>query len=764
MPRLLLFLILFGVTTSMSFETIILNEEDGPFRCEFFDTTTQKTLSVAPEQTKISILITDGIAQVQLSQFFINPTPSPVSVNYVFPLPHDGSVHGMSYTIDGNTYIAAIREKKEAQAIYDSIQQSGGSAGLLVQNKPNIFTQSIANIPGHDTVKVSVELSMPLKYADGAFELAFPTYIGQRFGDTQSSGTVSGSNPWNPPANVEGPMLSIQVAMQTGYPVTAVTSPTHPIHTAPINEKMVELQAAGLLESADDLLLPHTNSINLQPVTTYPNSDFVLRFSRSNSNNQDYSLAYWANESDVYFMYSLFPSEEVFAGDRDPLEVMVLMDISGSQNGWPLAKQKEVGVEIISRLNPTDRLGLLDFNASVRSAFEDTIVQASAENKQFAIDYLNSLNASGGTYLLDAVKAILNTPNPDNRKRLFVFLTDGFITNDNAIFDELRAYEGDLQLLTFGSGNNLNRSFLETAAEIGNGFSVEVTSTENAADLTNTAWNRIESPQISGLQVKVEGMNTLDLEKPASTSLYNGLAYTTYGKLPKSTTDYQVSIAGEQNGTPIVFTQTIDANKLGTKNWSVPKLWAKRRINRLEITEGYTETNKDTIISVSLEHQVLSKYTAFLAFAQTDGELEPIVDTLVALPRDKYEAVDASYGVSPPNISYSSQVSYSSSSGQYGGGVPTNLLEQQNTAQPIASIVFDKITTHRIELSVPSKGFTTLEVYDLLGHLVLTLVGEASTNGSAHFNWDANQLGQGTYLLVAKQGSHFGKHIMHIQK
>jgi len=751
----LLITLLLATSTTLALEVTYIAPEDGPIRCEIWDPVAEEQFSIAPETTMVRILITDGIAQAVLTQTFVNPLTDTTDAKYVFPLPHDASVHGMNYLVDEKLIMAQIREREEAQQIYDSIAESGGNAALLVQEKPNIFQQSMANIPPGDTVKVNIFLSMPLKYVDGTYELAFPTFIGARCcnpgeGSGPVYGTITGADYWNPPANLDGPRVKFAVAIQTGFGIENISSPTHPVSVGDIDHYLPVLQEHNLLEAAADLIMEYTNAVVLDEVSTVPNSDFVLRFDRINKEDTFKSLSYWGlpGADDLYFMYSLYPSESLLSSDtRAPIEWLLLVDISGSQSGWPLTQEKAIATEILTQIQPHDRLGLLSFESHVQYAFADTIVPADPANISNARTFIEGLQPEGGTDLLGAIQEILAIPPQNDMKRVFVFLTDGFITNEDAIFAELQSTEQELQLLTFGAGDNLNRHFLETAAEIGNGFSTEVTSGDDAAVLTNAAMVKVQSPQIKNISVTAGNDQEIDVEAPGSSVLYRGLPYTVYGKMSRgNSVNIPLTISGDKEGEAVTFSDTIRLAGISDLNWSVPKLWAKKRINRLEYQEGTSEDNKDTIISVSLEHQVLSKYTAFIAFENN----EPVESD----PGQNQNEADGAYSMPPSyNVGYSSSaLSYSSGSVYGSTTIDSRLFETTSAPRmqaPKGPVTLNFWNAREITLQAKTPSDVKVSLCDASGREI-KMIWSGYVSASLTMPWESAEIAPGSYQIVVE--------------
>jgi len=283
-------------------------------------------------------------------------------------------------------------------------------------------------------------------------------------------------------------------------------------------------------------------------------------------------------------------------------------------------REKQIASEILHRLTPSDRITLLAFDDVNEYALGSSPVAATSGAIDSAQTFVGKLYARGGTQLLSAVNAALATPLSGDMQRLFVFLTDGFITDEASILDALGKKTPQPQVLTFGCGNSLNRYFLEEAAAVGGGFATLLTSTDAMLPALDAAWARIETPQVNALRIDFGEMGAHDLVLPTSDRLYSGLPLVADGKYlhgGKQT----VTLKGQRNGAAWSLVRDIDLAENSSLAWSVPKTWARAAIGRLETSEGTTTSNKDTIVKLSVAFQVLSQYTAFLA--TTGAPVEP---------------------------------------------------------------------------------------------------------------------------------------------
>ncbi|MBN1577227.1 MAG: VWA domain-containing protein [Chitinispirillaceae bacterium] len=585
--------------------------------CVISDTALGRAATLSPSRSTYNVIVTDGLAQVTLFQMFVNDFGKIDDIAYIFPLPDDASVHAMEMKYRDSIYTAKIFEKAQAQTIYDSVVAAGGTAAMLLQSRPNVFVQHLANIAEGDTARIKIKLTMPLKFNNGAYELSIPTMVAERYQSQGADPVGSSGRLWNPSPDRNGQTLQINVLLQTGFPITDLQSPTHPLSVSQISDVKPVLIERGVIDEAVVLDMPYGAGALLQQVATYPNKDFVLRFSRSQA-TQDFSVASCFDADQMpagYFFCTIFPDTGLLgAKERSPMEIVLLIDISGSQSGWPIRKEKEIASMILDRLRTTDRFTLLSFNTTVTWCFENgASVPVTPENLTKAKTFVSGLSASGGTNLLAGVQAALSSETVGELDRYFIFLTDGFISNESAIFDAIRTHPSHPTVFTFGAGNNLNRYFLEESARVGNGYASEVTENESVELFVNDAWNKMESPQLQDLTIGFSGSVPENVLMPLGNRLYRGCPVVIYGTYSAGGSR-TVTISGHRDGETVTFSREITLAVQSNANSMIPQVWARQMIRQMRIEEGSATTNKARIIELSLAYQVLSDYTAFLAY------------------------------------------------------------------------------------------------------------------------------------------------------
>src|SRR6476469_2710961 len=125
--------------------------------------------------------ISGFLARGRVTQEFENKFAFPIEAVYTFPLSQNGAVDDMTMTVGSRVIRAKIMKREDARQIYEQAKSEGKAAGLLDQERPNIFTQSVANIMPGDKVTIDISYVETLKYEDGAYEFVFPMTVAPRY-------------------------------------------------------------------------------------------------------------------------------------------------------------------------------------------------------------------------------------------------------------------------------------------------------------------------------------------------------------------------------------------------------------------------------------------------------------------------------------------------------------------------------------------------------------------------------------------------------
>jgi Ca-activated chloride channel family protein len=636
------------------------------------------------KQTEVKAKIAGNISRVEVVQKFENPFPEPLEAVYVFPLPDEAAVDDMEIKIGDRTIKADIKLREEALEIYEQARQQGRTAGLLEQERANIFTQSLANIKPGEKIEVTIRYTESLKFAGGDYEFVFPMVVGPRYisgnttppnppnstgGDSsESREAIEGNNtlfpslareeqggvntdadrinpPVLPPGTISGHNIAVSVEIDAGVAIGDVRSTSHQI-TTDRSGNMVRVQLA--------------NS------DTIPNKDLILRYRVAGENTRATILTQ-SDKRGGHFATYLIPALNYKTNEIVPKDVVFLMDTSGSQQGEPLAKSQELMRRFIQGLNPNDTFTIIDF-ANTAKALSTTPLANTAENRQRAINYIDKLQANGGTELLNGIQAVMNFPAAARgRLRSMVLITDGYIGNENEVLALVqRSLKPGNRLYSFGVGSSVNRFLLNRLAEVGRGTSQVIRQDEPSASAVEKFFAQINNPVVTNIQISWEGMG----EKPeiypiAAPDLFASGPLVLFGKKTDRAPG-QLRIRGTLAGgtayeqiLPVNFAQSgssrqrestsVSATATDFGNPAVAQLWGRSRIKDLmnQMFGGETKSLVEAVTNTALTYRLLSEYTAFVAVS-SEVRVEPdgsrrIVQVPVELPQGvSYEGIFSS--------------------------------------------------------------------------------------------------------------------------
>ncbi len=558
------------------------------------------------KHTEVSAKIAGNLSRVQVTQSFENPFTDPLEAVYVFPLPDEAAVDDMEIKIGDRVIKGSIKKREEAKQIYEQAKRQGRTAGLLEQERDNIFTQSLANIKPGEQIDVTIRYTDSLKFEGGDYEFVFPMVVGPRYipgtaidgsGDTDRVPDASRiTPPVVPPDTRSRHDIGVTVEIDAGIPISDARSPSH--QTIVSHEKQ-------------------TVKIQLGGEDTIPNKDFILRY-RVASDKTEATVLTQADERGGHFAIYLIPALEYRSDEIVPKDVVFLMDTSGSQAGEPLRQSQELMRRFISGLNPDDTFTIIDFASTTRQ-LSNTPLANTEPNRQQAIKYINKLQANGGTELLNGIRAVMNFPAaPAGRLRSVVLLTDGYIGNDNEILAEVQRHlkEGN-RLYSFGVGSSVNRFLLNRIAEIGRGTCQVVRHDEPAQKVAEKFFRQINNPVLTTIQIAWEGTGeAAEIYPSIAPDLFAEQPLVLFGRKPDIEAG-KLRVAGMAAGGQR-YEKTFEVNFEEGGNPAIAQLWGRQRIKELmkQMFGGEKKSLVEAVTDTALIYQLLSQYTAFIAVSE----------------------------------------------------------------------------------------------------------------------------------------------------
>jgi Ca-activated chloride channel homolog len=555
--------------------------------------------------TQVGAKIEGFGARVIVVQTFSNPTSSPIEAIYTFPLPQDSSVDGMRMIIGKRVIDGVIKKRADARATYEQAKQQGKSTALLDQERPNIFTQSVANIPAHAQIQVAITYVQLLKFENDEFEFVFPMVVGHRYTGTSTPDPGKVVPEIVPPGTRSGSTIQLNVEIDAGAPITEMHSVLHQVNTKKVSDRKAMVQLA----KADEI----------------PNRDFILRYSISTDTVVSSLLTHTDSNRGGFFTLIIMPPKAPMPEQVAAKEAILVVDQSGSQRGFPLEKSKEMTIKVIKALNPDDTFNIVNFSTNFKTLWDKPRPNTEA-NREEAIHYVEVLDAVGGTELEKAVVAALSPPPDPARPRVVIFNTDGFIGGEAKALEEIQLHRGNARMFTFGIGNSVNRYLVEAMSVEGRGDYEVVTLNADADAAVARLVQRTDSPVLTDIKVEFEGVAVHDTLPRFIPDVFSEKPVIIKGRYDKPGNGY-VIVSGNLGGKPWRARYPVVFPGTGNTGSAIASIWAREKVNDLELQErletiwgrkerGSTEDKKfweNSITDLALDFGIMTKYTSFVA-------------------------------------------------------------------------------------------------------------------------------------------------------
>ncbi len=591
--------------------------------------------------TDVKAVVAGFLARVTVTQEFENPFRDKIEAVYTFPLPQNAAVDDMTLTVGERVVKGKIKRREEAQAIYQAARAAGHVAGLLDQERPNIFTQSVANIMPGEKVKVTINYVETLKYEDGTYEFVFPMVVGPRYipgaavgkqggGWSQDTDRVPDASRITPPVTPKdaraGHDISIEALVDAGVPIRQLRSTLHDIDVRRIDS------SAALVRLKDKAVIP--------------NKDFILKYEVGGGAIQDGLLAH-RGKDDGFFMLLLQPPERVAVEDVTPKELVFVLDTSGSMSGFPIEKAKETMKLALDGLYPQDTFNLITFSGDTHILFPEP-VRATAENLRKAQEFLASRSGSGGTEMMTAIRAALEPSDSQDHVRIVCFMTDGYVGNDMEIISEVQKHP-NARVFSFGIGSSVNRFLLDKMAEHGRGEVEYVTLNDDGSAAARRFHERIRKPLLTDISIDWSSLPVTDVYPKRIPDLFSAKPLFLYGRFTREAHG-TIQLNGRLAGRPFTRRIAVDFPRSEPQFDVLATLWARTRIDDLMgddyegIQRGNARTDiREQITQLGLQYRLMTQFTSFVAVEEvtiTDGGQPRRIEVPVEMPQGvSYEGV-----------------------------------------------------------------------------------------------------------------------------
>src|SRR5882757_1978325 len=552
--------------------------------------------------TDVDLAVSGPTARARVTQIFHNPTDGWVEAVYVYPLPQGGAVDTLKMVVGDRVIVGDVKDRKSAREVYEQAKSAGQKAGLTEQERPNIFTNSVANIGPRETVVVQIEYQEPVRQSGSEFSLRVPLVVAPRYipapivqtvdfgADGQGWGRINDPVPDreritppvldprdNPPVNP----VAITVRLQAGFPLGEVKSHHHPIKSETVDGGVRVIKLAEGAVPAD--------------------RDFELTWKPQESAAPSVGLFRERVGAADYLLAFVTPPVVATLEERRPREIVFVIDNSGSMGGTSMAQAKASLIYALGRLGASDRFNVIRFDNTMDVLFPDTL-PADAERVAQAKAFVSALEARGGTEMVPPMKAALTDRRGADAGfvRQVIFLTDGEIGNEQQLFETIGAMRGRSRIFMVGIGSAPNSFLMTRAAELGRGTFTHIGSVDQVEERMRALIAKLESPAVTNLAATFSDVRA-DATPGVLPDLYCGEPLALAAKVSALTGTLEVKgMIGDQ---PWVVTLPLAGAAEGR---GLSKLWARRKIADAEVARTLRQITPDEadqrILALGLEH------------------------------------------------------------------------------------------------------------------------------------------------------------------
>ena len=609
-----------------------------------------------PVDIKANIEINGLVAYAEIKQTFINPYNIALAGKYQFPLPENSAVKQLMIKMGDVEILGEIMEKKAAKAIYQKAKKQGRKASLVEQQRPNLFTNKIANIPAQSTVVVTLKFIMPVSFSQGKFNLRLPLALTDRYQPRstsysfeqpsgQSSGYSSEQSPNDSTRNLTNVSTSTSTKEELPEPfkTTTTRSPTTHVRSVARSQSSINIvlnsgiPITSIVSDSHKIQLRELNSeqnayfITLDKTHVISDKTFDLTWQLIASNQPQISSFTQEVSGEFYTLLTFFPPE-VAVAQVIARDIIFIIDTSGSMQAGSMEQAKASLQLALLQLNNKDSFNIIAFDNETELLFPVTHM-ASTDNISTAQQFIDGLSANGGTEMYRPLSNALMMKKDKTQSakaiRQIVFITDGAVANEFELMQLLNNAQDNFRLnfrlYTVGIGAASNGYFMKKAAQFGRGSYVFIQSKNEVQRKMSHFMTKISQPALTNIALTLDNQihQNVEVYPKKIPDLYfaEPLQIAIKSQFPISS----VQLTAETVSTPF-YQQLIIDDRQPSKG--ISSLWARRKIEDLVdslIVGANKDQVKSQVIATSLNHQIISPYTSFIAV-----EKQPEVSSLLA--------------------------------------------------------------------------------------------------------------------------------------
>lgn len=548
-------------------------------------------------------------ARVVITQRYVNREATPIEAVYLFPLDDGAGVCGFEAVIDGTLVVGEVKEREAAFRTYDEAMERGDGAFLLDEERADVFQASVGNLPPGKEVLLRITYVSELAVDGKGLRFTVPTTVAPRYAPAEDRVGVGrpDSDTLNPPAAWKVPYgLDLTVHVTMPEAIARIESASHPVSVSTTG-KAATVRLATRQAALD--------------------RDFVLSIEAAGL-DRPHAWVERADDGSETVALAFVP---VLGNTPTPGEIVFLVDRSGSMAGTSIEEVRNALQLCLRSMIPGCAFNIAGFGSTHEALFdksrsydEKSLAEASA--------YVTDLHADlGGTEILPALQAVLERPHVRTLPRQVIVLTDGEVSNTDAVLELVGRHAAGARVFAFGIGASPSRHLVNGLARAGGGAAEFIHPGERIEPKIVRQFGRLLSPALTNVSVKWEGIDVVQAPSVVP-PVFAGDRLLVYGfaKPERRSQSARARLTADTGSGPVGFETAIDFTTAASGR-TVGPLAARVRIRELEESPAWltqrgsrqsarkTTAAAGEIIELSTRHGVLSRETSFVAIERRDG-------------------------------------------------------------------------------------------------------------------------------------------------
>ncbi|MFT5234941.1 MAG: Ca-activated chloride channel family protein [Shewanella sp.] len=617
-----------------------------------------------PLNTQVQMNVSGWINRVKVRQEFRNDTEHWLNGRYQFPLPNEAAVDHMRLQIGTQIVEGQIQEKQAAKKQFEMAKKAGKRASLVAQSTPNIFTTSVANLGPNETLVVEISYQELVAYKQGEFSLRFPMVVNPRYLSQISESSFLEDSTRTTLDTIQAyfnrdarfsrgetslsPKVSIKVELNAGISLDTVSSPYHKVSKIELSDSRYQIELIDTTANRD-FVLNWRPQLGVEPIAavfsqtgqTHSPANELTRTGDVNAIKREIL-------EDDYALLMLLPPAIQQQEVSIPRELILVIDTSGSMSGDSIAQAQKALLFALAGLRENDTFNVIEFNSKVGSLSTQPL-PATAKNIGLAKQYVRALEANGGTEMALALNAALDAAHREEesnsgRLRQVLFMTDGAVGDESALFALIKHKIGESRLFTLGIGSAPNSHFMQRAAEFGRGTFTYIGKLDEVQSKIQALLYQIERPQLTDIQLRYADNTVPDYWPAVIPDLYAEEPLLVAIKMSSkrhSASPSELIVSGTIAGQ---YWQESVSLKEREAALGLDLIWARKHISALELSKGGVNEQrvKQQITALALNYHLVSAHTSLVAI-----ELTPARDSAIT-PKNATVLSAIPFGWTPP--------------------------------------------------------------------------------------------------------------------